>query len=153
MFSIKEMYDDIVLIAEMLEDNYIDNFKFPKGTNEEAINNWEKKNNVLLPDGYKNFILLSNGFVNHGAEIYSLDQITQLDFPDDFKGYYEIGSYIGDGSLILIDKTGNFYYGDHVYGIYKSTFEEFVKKWILEDMKESLEDNNIPLPKNLKTNN
>ena len=31
MYSVKEMFDDIVLIADMLEENEIDNFKFPKG--------------------------------------------------------------------------------------------------------------------------
>ena len=41
--------------------------------------------------------------------------------------------------------------GDHVYGIDKSTFEEFIIKWILDDMKESLKDNAIKLPKNFYT--
>lgn len=67
---------------------------------------WEKENNILLPDGYRSFLLLANGFRNHGTEIYSLEQITQLGFPEDYKGYYVIGSYIGDGSLILVDDKG-----------------------------------------------
>ena len=29
MYSVKEMFDDIVLIADLLEENDIDNFKFP----------------------------------------------------------------------------------------------------------------------------
>lgn len=151
MYSIKEMFDDIVLIANILEENDIDSFKFPKGVSEEDIKNWEKENSVLLPEGYKSFILLANGFRNHGSEVYPLGQITRLDFPDEFKGYYEIGSYIGDGSLILVDNEGNFYYGDHVDGVDKSTFEDFIEKWILDDMKESLEDNDIEMPENLNT--
>lgn len=153
MYSIKEIFDDIVLIADTLEENDIDNFKFPQGIGKEEINNWENENSVLLPEGYKSFLLLANGFRNHGSEVYSLDQTTRLDFPDDYKGYYEIGSYIGDGSRILTDNKGNFYYGDHVKGLDKSTFEEFVEKWILDDMKESLKDNGIEIPENLNTNN
>ncbi|NLK71903.1 MAG: SMI1/KNR4 family protein [Clostridiales bacterium] len=152
MYSVKEMFDDIVLIADMLEENEIDNFKFPKGISEEDIKDWEKENNILLPDGYRSFLLLTNGFRNHGTEIYSLEQITQLDFPEDYKGYYVIGSYIGDGSLILVDDKGGFYLGDHAGVIDKSTFEAFVEKWILDDMKDSLKDNDIKLPNNMKTN-
>lgn len=152
MYSVKDMFDDIVLIADMLEENDIDNFKFPKGISEEDIQEWEKENSVVLPDGYKSFLFLANGFSNHGAEIYPLNQITQLDFPEDYKGYYAIGSYIGDGSLALVDDKGNFYLGDHVDEITKSTFEEFIEKWFLDDMKEALEDNDIKLPKKLKTN-
>ena len=152
MYSVKEMFDDIVLIAGILEENDIDNFKFPKGISEEELKNWEKENGVLLPEGYKSFLLLANGFRNHGSEVYPLSQITRLDFPDEYKGYYAIGSYIGDCSLILVDDKGNFYYGDHVYGVEQSTFEEFVEKWILDDMKESLKDNGVKMPENLNTN-
>lgn len=152
MYSIKEMFDDIVLLADTLEENDIDNFKFPMGISEEEIKNWEKENNVLLPEAYKSFLLLANGFRNHSAEVYSLGQITCLDFPDDYKGYYAIGSYIGDGSLILVDDKGNFYYGDHVDGVEQSIFEAFVEEWILNDMKDSLKDNDIKMPENLNTN-
>ncbi len=153
MYSVGEMFDDIVLIADLLDENDIDNYKFPKGISEEDIKNWEEENNVLLPDGYKSFLLLTNGFENHGTEIYSLERITQLlDFPEEYKGYYAIGSYIGDGSLILVDNKGGFYLGDHVDGVNKSNFETFVEEWILNDMKDLLKDNDINLPDNLKTN-
>lgn len=153
MYSVKEMFDDIVLIADTLEENDINSFKFPKGISEDEIKNWEKENSILLPESYKSFLLLANGFGNHGIEVYSLGQITRLDFPDEYKGYYAIGSYIGDGSLILVDDKGNFYYGDHAGGVEQSTFENFVEKWILNDMKDSLKDNDIIMPKNLNTNN
>lgn len=80
-----------------------------------------------------------------------MEQITKLDFPDDFKGYYAVSSYIGDGSLILVDDKGKFYYGDHTDGVEESTFEEFVEEWILGDMKEALKENNIEIPR-LNTN-
>lgn len=151
MYSVKEMFDDIVLIAGVLEEHDIDNFKFPKGISEEEIKNWEKENSAVLPKGYKSFLLLADGFRNHGSEIYPLGQITRLEVPEEYRGYYAIGSYIGDGSLILADEYGNFYYGDHVYGTDKSTFEEFVEKWILDNMKEALKDNGVKMPENRNT--
>ena len=38
--------------------------------------------------------------------------------------YCEIGSYIGDSSLILVDDKGGFYLGDHAGVIDKSTDEK-----------------------------
>ncbi len=152
MYSVKQLYDDIVLLADALEENDIDNFKFPKGVNNEEIKAWEKENNALLPGGYKSFLFLANGFRNHGTEIYSLEQITKVDSPEEYKGYYAIGSYIGDGSCILADEKGDLYLGNHAGMIEKSTFEAFVEKWILEDMKQALSDNDIKLPENMKTN-
>lgn len=149
MYRVKEMFNNIVVIADILEENDIDNFKFPQGIGEEALRNWERENQAFLPEGYKNFLLLANGFRMHGTEIYPLEQITRLDFPDEYKGYYAIGSYIGDGSLILTDSNGNFYYGDHVDGIEKATFEEFVERWILDGMKEAVKENGVNLPENL----
>ncbi len=152
MYNIKELFDDIVIIADTLEENDIDNYKFPKGISHDEINHWEKENDAILPEGYKSFLLLANGFHNHGTEIYSLDRITRLDFPDDYKGYFAIGSYIGDGTFIFTDNKGNFCCGDHINGVHESTFEEFVEKWILEDMKDSLEEHGLKMPKKLKTN-
>ncbi len=146
MYRVKELFDKIVIIADILEKNDIDNFKFPKGISEESVKNWEKENHAFLPQGYKEFLLLANGFRMHGSEIYPLEQVTRLDFPDEFKGYYAIGSYIGDGSLILADNNGKFYLGDHADGIEESTFEAFVKRWILEGMEEAVEENGIHLP-------
>lgn len=147
MSAIKEMFDDIVLLADTLDENGIDNFKFPQGISNEQIREWENANNVILPSLYREFLVLANGFRNHGSEAYSLEKIFKIEIPDEFKGYYAIGEYIGDGSLLLSDDKGNFYYGDHVNGVEQASFEEFLQEWIISDMKDSLADNGIEIPK------
>lgn len=142
----KARFDTIYLLADILEENGINNFKFPKGIKNEKIIEWEQTNHVLLPKSYKEFLVLSNGFRNGRSEIYPLEQVLKLDAPDEFKEYYSIGGYIGDGSLLLTDGKGEFYYGDHVNGVEQSTFEEFVDNWIIKNMKEELKDNQIEVP-------
>ncbi len=144
--NMKKKFNRIAVLANALEENDIDNFKFPEPVSQEQIDEWEKSNNAKLPTGYKNFIALANGFRKSGSEIYPLSNITKLDFPDDFKGYYAIGSFIGDGSLILSDAEGNFYYGDHCFGVEKGEFEEFIDKWIIRPMLEHFTDNSIEIP-------
>lgn len=61
MYSIKEMYEDIVTLADVLEENGIDAFRFPKGVEPEMIDAWERDNDSKLPQGYKEFIALVNG--------------------------------------------------------------------------------------------
>ena len=147
MADIKSKFDYIVLLADTLDENGIDCFKFPKAVSDEQIKEWESTHNAKLPQGYKDFILLANGFDNHGSEIYQLEQVIKLnEFPEEFKGYYAIGGYIGDGSLILSDDNGEFYYGDHTFGLEKSTFEDFLDKWIIKEMEESLQDNGVEIP-------
>ena len=73
------------------------------------------------------------------------------DETEQFPGYYIMGSYMGDGSLILLDKSGDFYYGDHAFGISKVDFSKFLEDDILQYMKEDLMDNDIELPEDLNT--
>lgn len=151
MANIKEMYDDIVILADVLEENGIDTFEFPNGISEEEIKAWEERYGIRLPQSYKEFLTLSNGFRKQGEEIFSLDRISKIEIPEMLKGYYAIGSYIGDGSMLLSDDKGNFYYGDHVSGVESATFEEFVEHWIIDGMKEDLKDNGFEIPANLNT--
>lgn len=134
------------MLAEALEENGIDTFRFPKGIKNEKVNEWELENDVALPKSYKDFLMLVNGFKSQSSVIYSLEQVTILTVPDEFVGYYAIGEYIGDGSLLLTDGKGNFYYGDHVNGIEPSTFEDFIDNWIINCMKDSFIDNGIEMP-------
>lgn len=142
----KSRFDIICLLAEALEDNGIDTFKFPKGIKSEKVNEWESANDATLPKSYKNFLMLVNGFNSGSSVVYPLEQATKLTVPDEFVGYYAIGEYIGDGSLLLTDGKGNFYYGDHVNGIEPATFEDFVDNWIINCMKDSFIDNGIEMP-------
>ena len=134
------------MLAEALEENGIDTFKFPKGIKIEKVNEWELANDATLPKSYKDFLMLVNGFKSESSIVYSLEQVTMLTVPDEFVGYYAIGEYIGDGSLLLTDGKGNFYYGDHVNGIEPSTFEDFIDNWIINCMKDSFIDNGIEMP-------
>lgn len=142
----KSKFDIIYLLAEALEENGIDTFKFPKGIKIEKVNEWELANDATLPKSYKDFLMLVNGFKSESSIVYSLEQVTMLTVPDEFVGYYAIGEYIGDGSLLLTDGKGNFYYGDHVNGIEPSTFEDFIDNWIINCMKDSFIDNGIEMP-------
>ena len=42
---------------------------------EEEISAWEKENNIVLPESYKNWILISNGTYFNGWEVDSLDEV------------------------------------------------------------------------------
>lgn len=151
MFSIQEMYEDIVVLADILEEKDIDTFKFPRGVEPEKIDEWENKNASKLPQGYKDFIVLVNGFRLCGTEVFPLERISVVEVPVEFKGNYCIGTYIGDGSLLLSDERGNFYYGDHAFGIEEAEFSAFVENHILRYMKDAFKDNAIEIPDNINT--
>ena len=151
MRKVKELFDDIILLANMIEDNGIDTYRIQKGIEEEKIKEWEENNAVKLPVGYKEFIVLANGFSYGTTQILPLERIDVIEVPEEFKGFYMIGSYIGDGSLILSDKIGNFYYGDHAFGLECVDFLKFLEDDILRYMKDDLKDNNISIPENLNT--
>ncbi len=111
-----ETFQKITAYCDKIEELNIDCYKTFPPTTPEAIAQWEATNNAKLPEGYKNWLLLSNGFrMNTTAEISSLEGIWEPEFPD-YEGYYRIGEYIGDGSMLLIDKEGNFYEDDHCFG-------------------------------------
>lgn len=149
MLNIKEIFDDIVLLADILEENGIDSFKFPKGIESGKIADWETRHGVKLPQGYKDFLACANGFHYSGAEILPLERVVLIDQPEEFRDYYAIGSYIGDGSQILCDEDGNFYYGDHAFGVEQSDFAQFLINDIIYYMKDDLKESGIEIPENL----
>lgn len=151
MHSIKEIVEDIELLAEMIEDNGIDTIKFNNGVDNSLLEEWERNNDSKLPQGYKEFIVLHNGFRYRFTQLLPLEAIQMADETEQFPGYYIMGSYIGDGSLILSDKSGDFYYGDYAFGISKVDFSKFLEDDILQYMKEDLMDNDVELPEDLNT--
>lgn len=151
MHSVKEIVEDIELLAEMIEDNGIDTVKFHNGLDNSQIEEWERNNDSKLPQGYKDFIVLHNGFRYRFTQLLPLEAIQMVDETEQFPGYYIMGSYIGDGSRILSDKSGDFYYGDHAFGISKVDFSKFLEDDILQYMKEDLMDNDIEIPDDLNT--
>lgn len=151
MHSVKEIFEDMRVLADILEEYAIDTFKFPEGIEIKKIEEWEQRNNMKLPQGYKDFIVLANGFRYGTTKILPLEKVEMVAIPDGFKGYYMIGSYIGDGSLVLSDEKGDFYYGDHAFGIKKVEFSKFLQDDILAYMKDEFKENDLEIPDNLNT--
>lgn len=151
MHSVKEIFEDMRVLADILEEYAIDTVKFPKGIEIEKIEEWEQRNNMKLPQEYKEFIILADGFRYGTTQILPLDKVELVAVPDEFKGYYMLGSYVGDGSLVLSDEHGDFYYGDHAFGIKKAEFSKFLEDDILFYMKDAMKENALEIPDNLKT--
>ena len=60
---------------------------------------------------------------------------------DDIEEVFIVGHYIGDGSMLVIDRIGNFYEYDHGYcKLYPIPFEKFVQKWIIDNLEENMAD-------------
>ncbi|MDE5619051.1 MAG: SMI1/KNR4 family protein [Ruminococcus sp.] len=109
---------------------------FPPQTSKQ-IENWESIYNVVLPKEYREFLLLSDGLVSDifGGELFSLSDIIPCppkeieEFSDKSKDYFIIGNYIGDGSILLCDRNGNFYEFYHCYEPVESSLIDFLKHW------------------------
>lgn len=126
------MYEIYKLYSETEDEKM-----FPPATTEQ-IENWEHINNAVLPEEYKEWLLLSDGLVSHffGGKLFSLDKIIPYPYPDALEEYSEenrdyfiIGNYIGDGSMLLCDNEGNFYEFDHDFGIEESSLDIFLEDW------------------------
>lgn len=136
----KERFDKVCNYCNQLEDAGYDTYEiFPPVSNNEIVS-WEEKNQVILPENLKQWLLLSDGFGEiQSVTLYGLEGICK--YPDEeYEGYYIIGSYVGNGSFMLIDKDGGFYQLDHDFGLKKSTFEAFIDNevifWLEDGMKE-----------------
>lgn len=130
-----DIFKQICIYRDRIEALEIDWYELFKPAGREKIDKWEEEHQASLPEDYKNFLLLSNGFDMKTTEIYPIEQVTALSIPD-YEGYYALGTYIGDGSLLLTDGKGKFYKGDHAFGIEESTFENFLEMWVLDKLKD-----------------
>lgn len=142
---LQDIFDEIIRMSDVLEENCIDFIKCKSGAKEETINEVENTFLINLPKDYKNILLLSNGLSYQGTEIHPIELVRKVEIPNgpEWNQYYIIGSYIGDGSLILADSEGGVYYGDHVNGIEKTTFMEFLNTWLIDSLKNDLADNGL----------
>lgn len=137
-----DIFKQICIYRDRIEELEIDWYELFKPASREKLDKWEEEHQASLPEGYKNFLLLSNGFdMKTTAEIYPIEQVTVLSIPD-YEGYYAIGAYIGDGSMLLTDGKGKFYKGDYAFGIEESIFENFLETWVLDNLKDV--DGEIP---------
>lgn len=132
--GIKELYDEIMRLGDIVEEKGIDFVKSNGPAKKSAIDQWQNENGIKLPDEYKKFIILSNGIKYGMTSILPIEQVKKSE--GQFGGYYVIGDFIGDGSLFLMDDVGEFYTGDHVFGIKKTDFKDFIKTWIIDILQE-----------------
>ena len=137
-----EHYTKIYEYCKKLRDASYDTYKLFSPASEKTISNWESENNVVLPEGLKNWYLLSNGYdMSSTADIlpiehirkYCCDDLTELDEA------FIVGHYIGDGSMLVIGKNDDFYEYDHAYNrLYKMEFQQFLEKWIIENLEDCM---------------
>lgn len=141
----QNIFEEIIRLSGILEENGINFVKCKTGTTEVRLNDAENELLLCLPEDYKNILLLSNGLTYGGTEIYPIEQVRKTRLPDnpEVNKYYIIGAYIGDGSHIVTDNKGGVYYLDHVRGIEETTFIEFINTWLIDIMKDDLADNDI----------
>ncbi|MDD6097889.1 MAG: SMI1/KNR4 family protein, partial [Oscillospiraceae bacterium] len=95
--------------CEKLYDEYEyseDYSHFNPPATEEQIQAMEKRIGLALPQGYRKFLLFSNGakIMGNSATIYGLDWIGASD-PMVPAGYLTIGEVIGDGERIALSEA------------------------------------------------
>lgn len=102
--QLSEKIKELVEIAIDLEEETY--FEFSNSTTNDKINEWQEKNEVILPESYKEWLLFSNGSIidSTRAEFYGLDRIKiySQSFPSD---YVIIGSLVGDGEVLCFSKN------------------------------------------------
>jgi len=86
-----------------------------RAATENAIEKWQQKNGICLPENYRHFLRFANGCVlgSDTTRIAGLDEIVLVNEyikPE----YMIIGSIIGDGTTLCMEKsTGEAYIEDH----------------------------------------
>lgn len=106
-----------LILQEMksLCDNNNGKDTFNSPVTSEEIFAWETAHNVKLCDELKEFYLFSNGMdLRICFSTFSICPFEKITFRDDglfgygeFEGYMEIGDFVGDGSVICIDRNYN----------------------------------------------
>lgn len=135
-----EQYRKVVSYCEQLDDAGYDSYKVFPPVSEEDILRWEQDNGFRLPEGLRNWYLLSNGYdMSSTADILPLSSITKFPHLEELETCYIVGHYIGDGSMLVIDDQGSFYEFDHgYYKLYPMAFEDFLEKWILDHLEDCM---------------
>ena len=136
--SLTEEIKEIVKLCIELDDVDVSEFN-PPATNEE-IKMWENRNNITLPESYKDWLSFSNGsqILGQLACFYSLNRIVTSGhgFSDD---YAIIASIIGDGEFLCFSKTNQSYFWlDHDNVVEITNLNLFLKETIIRMLKKSL---------------
>lgn len=133
-------FKKILEYCEKIEEADYDSYKICPPASKEEVDKWEEENQVILPVSYKAWLFLANGFeMGSTAEIFPLQRIEKCSFPE-FEDYFVVGEYIGDGSMLLIDRVGNFYEFDHAFGMEEKAFEKFLDDWVIEHLIDNLKE-------------
>lgn len=133
-----ELFTRIRACCDKIEELEIDCHKIFPPLDETDISEWENSHCVVLPEGYKNWLMLSNGLdVGTIAILNPLETVTEYSVKG-YEGYFCVGSYIGDGSMLMIDGRRKFYRDDHVWGIKEEAFDHFMEDWVLEHLEDEI---------------
>ena len=136
------VFNEIIRLGDILDENGIDFVRKKAATNDENIKNIENQLGITLPEDYKKFLLCANGLSYGSSEVHSVEEVCKFEFDNQ---YYIIGTFIGDGSLVVSDSEGNVYYYDHEFGVEATTFADCLDKWIIRLQKNDLKDNGIEI--------
>ena len=112
--EIKDMLTYMVDFAEELCSEYggsPDGFAPPAA--DEEIAEWEKQHGIHIPDDYKQFLRFANGVsMPNSVEFFGLKGLGScLEYlhDEDWFGYCDAGSFIGDGTMLCFKDDGDFY--------------------------------------------
>ena len=111
----KELKKLTRLCEKKAKDYGVDSSWFKPAKFEKDIQKWEKDNNIILPDTYKEWLLFSEESLirNNVARFYKLDDLKFNELKDE-PDLIVIGEIYGDGELICLSKVENvFYIFDH----------------------------------------
>ena len=101
---LKKEIDTIIELCEMLKSEYNSQFFAP--ADENVICEWEVKNDIVIPELYKEWLHFSDGAIIRGmlARFYGIQgfEVNNPDYPVDC---VIIGDLIGDGERLGFSKT------------------------------------------------
>ena len=108
---------------------------------EAEITAWEQETGIRMDEDLRNWFLLANGFeFRTTASLYAIGAFGSV---SDWTEYQDavscvVGSYIGDGSLLVLDREGHFCKLDHAFGLEPCSFKTFLTDWVLMYLEEDL---------------
>lgn len=119
MYNDKTVKERIEEIMECQKAGYVMRF-FPPATDEE-ISDFEKKNDILIPESYKEWLRFSNGgylFGFGGPHLYGTLTASQTPIGDDFSNAmvpkeYGIVGYWGSEHICYHKTTGKFFFYEY----------------------------------------
>lgn len=86
---------------------HVQYFEFAPAASADEINEWENQNSITIPQGYKDWLMFSNGSIIHGAlaEFYGINKI-KIGLADMPKSSVIIGQLTGDGERLCFSSEG-----------------------------------------------